>query len=113
MSHRLAAVIAAVVASGACGACGPETTAFRTTDRTDATRLGPPSAAYDVFVAGQLVARTHVWSSGGFVSSSEDSMTHVGFEISNASAQPVMFDGDSLELAVFDDSSTALPAPRL
>src|SRR6266853_738962 len=63
--RRLAVLVAAVLAGGACSACGPETTSFRTTDRTDPNRIGPPSAGYDVYVAGQLVAKVHVWSSGG------------------------------------------------
>jgi hypothetical protein len=112
MGHRLV-LVAAIVASGACGACGPETTSFRTTDRSASDRIGPPSAGYDVYVAGQLVARAHVWSSGGFISSSDQPITHIGFEISNTSARPVLFDGDALELRAFDGDSAALPAPRL
>jgi hypothetical protein len=113
MGHRLAALIAAALACGACIACGPETTSFRTTDRADTSRIGPPSAAYDAYVAGQLVAKIHVWSSGGFISSSDVAMTHVGFEISNASNRSVAFDGDALELVAFDSSNAALPTPQL
>jgi hypothetical protein len=109
----MAVLIAAVLASGACSACGPETTSFRTTDRIDTARIGPPSAGYDVYVTGQLVAKVHVWSSGGFVSSSDDSMTHVGFEINNASGQPLVFDADAVDLIAFDGDGAPLPTPRL
>ncbi|TMQ12550.1 MAG: hypothetical protein E6J90_31060 [Deltaproteobacteria bacterium] len=113
MGHRPAALVAAALACSACGACGPETTSFRTTDHSDTTRFGPPSAAYDVYLAGQLVARAHVWSTGGFISASDEPMTHVGFEISNAGNQSLMFDGDALELVAFDSDGDRLPPPRL
>jgi hypothetical protein len=111
MGHRLAALVAVVIA-GALTACGADTTAFRPTDRSDAGRVGPPSAAYEVFLAGQLVARAHVWSSGGYVSSSDDPMTHVGFEIRSATMRPLMFDADALELALYDDDGAMLPPAR-
>jgi hypothetical protein len=113
MRRRLAVLIVATLASGACSACGPETTSFRTTDRTDITRVGPPSAAYEVYLAGQLAAKTHVWSSGGFISSSDDTMTHIGFEISNTSPRPVVFDSHALELVAFNGKGETLPPPRL
>jgi hypothetical protein len=113
MGHRLAALVAAALACGACSACGPETTSFRTTDPGDPSRIGPPSAAYDVYLAGQLVAKVHLWSSGGFVSSSDESMTHVGFEIGNASNRALMFDGNALELVAFDSTGAKLPPPQL
>lgn len=113
MGHRLAALLPAALACGACSACGPETTSFRTTDRADTGRIGPPSAVYDVYLAGQLVGRAHVWSSGGFVSSDDVPMTHLGFEISNASRQAMMFDGDALELIVFDTGGGPQPRTQL
>ncbi len=89
---RLAALLA--IAS-----CGPETTSFRTTDSGDNTeRAGPPAAAYQL--GG--VATVHVWSNGGYISSSEEPMTHVGFEIRNAGATPIVFDGDALQLVALD-----------
>ena len=94
-------------------ACGPETTSFRTTDRADeAERAGPPAAAYDVRLSDQPIAKVHVWSSGGYVSISHEPMTHIGFEIQNTSSHPIVFDGDALELVVFDASFAALPPTR-
>jgi hypothetical protein len=94
-------------------ACGPETTSFRTTDRADeAERAGPRAAAYDVQLAGQPIAQVHVWSSGGYVSISDEPMMHIGFEIHNTSSQPIVFDGDALELVVFDASFAALLPTR-
>jgi len=113
MNHRLAVLIAVVIACGAWGACGPEITSFQTIDRSDPYRAGPPSAGYDIHIAGQLVAQAHVWSSGGYVSSSDEPMTHVGFEIVSLGAYPVIFDGDTLELIVFDGDSAKLPGTRL
>lgn len=107
MSHR--ALIAIVLAGSA---CGPEITSFRPTDRTDPDRAGPPSATYDVRIAGQRVARAHVWSTGGYVSSTDEPMTQVGFELVNPGRDPVTFDSDTLELVVFDSAGTRLPPPR-
>jgi hypothetical protein len=108
MSHR--ALIAIVLAGSA---CGPEITSFRPTDRTDPERAGPPSAAYDIRIAGQRVAHAHVWSTGGYVSSTDEPMAQVGFELENPGMLPVTFDGDTLELVVFDSGGTRLPPPRL
>jgi hypothetical protein len=111
MNHHLAA-IAVVALTGAAPACGPEITSFRTTDRSDPRRAGPPSAAYEVFLGGQLAAHAHVWSTGGYVSSGDESMTQVGFEINSATLRPLLFDAEALELVVYDDTGTALPATR-
>ena len=111
MNYRLATWVAVLLAGGA-AACGPETTSFRTTDRSDPNHAGPPSAAYDVFLGGRLAARAHVWSSGGYLSSTGEPMAHVGFEINSATMRPVMFDGDALELIVFDDAGAKLPPTR-
>lgn len=95
--------VAVLVAIAACG--GPETTSFRTTDRGDNTdRAGPPAAAYDVHGAN-----VHVWTNGGYIGSSDEPMTHVGFEIRNTSAQPIVFDGDALQLVAFDRNGAPLP----
>lgn len=98
---RLAALFA--IAS-----CGTETTSFRTTDCGDGSERTPPAAAYTL---GE-VAQVHVWSNGGYVGSSDEPMTHVGFEISNAGAQLVVFDSDALGLALFDKYGSTLPATR-
>jgi hypothetical protein len=109
MNHRFAVLVAVV----ACGACGAEITSFQTIDRSDPYRAGPPSAGYDVHITGQLVAQAHVWSSGGYLSSGNEPMTHVGFEVVSLGGSPVIFDGDTLELIVFDGDSAKLPATRL
>jgi hypothetical protein len=113
MPHRLAAPLAVGIACAACAACGSDATSFRPIDRSDPDRAGPPRASYDVHIAGQLVAQAHTWSSGGYMSSSDEPMTHLGFRIVNRGARPVIFDGDALDLAVFDDDSTRLPATQL
>lgn len=114
MSHRLAvAVAAAVVAVGACTACGPQTTSFRPLESPDPHHAGPPSVSYDILIAGQLVGRAHVWSSGGYVSSGDEPMTQIGFEINSATMRTLTFDGDALELLVFDHDGNPLPPTRL
>ncbi|HEY6174403.1 MAG TPA: hypothetical protein VIX73_08175 [Kofleriaceae bacterium] len=112
MSLRFAA-LAAVVVAGGMTACGSDATSFRPTDRSDPNHAGPPSAMYDVYLAGQLVARTHVWSSGGYISSSDEPMTHIGFEVSSATLRPLAFDADALELVGFDSDGATLPPIRL
>jgi hypothetical protein len=91
-------------------ACGPETTSFRTTDRGDGTdRTGPPAAAYVVRMGGREVANVHVSSNGGYIGSSGEPMTHVGFEIRNSATTPVVFDSDALRLVVIDKHGAPLP----
>jgi hypothetical protein len=103
-----------IVAVWTSGACGPETTSFRAAETTDEpNRPGPPSAAYDVAMAEQPIAQVHVWSNGGYLSISEEPMTHVGFEIRNTSAWPIQFDGDALTLTVFDNTAAALPVAEI
>jgi hypothetical protein len=111
MRLRLA-LVAAAAAALAGGACGPETTSFRPIERADPNHAGPPSVAYDVALAGHT-AHAHVWTNGGYVSSSDQSMTHVGFEIRNATPRPLAFDADALELVVFDRDGASLPSTRL
>lgn len=113
MSHRFVGAVTSIVV-GACGACGSEATSFRPTDSADRSeRPGPPSAAYDVRMAEQPIALVHVWSKGGYLSASEEPMTHVGFDIHNTSARPIVFDSDALALSVFGHTAAALPATRM
>jgi len=87
-------------------ACTSDTTSFRPTDRGEGLeRPGPPAAAYDV----SGLAHVRVWSTGGFLSNTEEPMAHVGFEIRNTSKTPVVFDGDAVSLAVFDLEGEPLP----
>jgi hypothetical protein len=112
MSTRAAVLTAVVLAGGLAAACSPETTSFRPTDRIAPQRLGPPSTGYEVYLGGQLIARAHVWSNGGYMSSGDDPMTHVGFEINSATMRPLTFDADALELVVFGDDGQTLPPAR-
>lgn len=95
-----------VVAIAVLAACGPETTSFRPTDANDPAR---PAAAR-VTVANDV--RVDVWSNGGYIGASDEPMTHVGFEVQNASASAIVFDTSQLELTVFDKRSAALPLAR-
>ena len=95
-----------IAALAAMAACGPESTSFRTTDRGDGSEH--PAAMYVVRDAVQV----RVWSNGGYIGSSEEPMTHVGFEIHNTSAHAIVFDTDALGLAVFDKYGASLPAAR-
>jgi hypothetical protein len=114
MCLRVAALaVVVVVVAAVATACGPDTTSFRPLDRSDPSHAGPPSAMYDVYLAGQLVSRTHVWSNGGYISSSDEPMTHVGFEVSSTTMRPLAFDVDALELVALDDDGATLPAARL
>jgi hypothetical protein len=91
-------------------ACTSETTSFRTTDRGDGSEPGGrPAAAYEVTAAGAPVARIHVWSNGGYIGSSDEPMTHVGFEVDNVGARPIVFDADALRLVVFDARGATVP----
>lgn len=93
--HYLAAILAFA-------ACSPETTSFRSTDASDPAR---PAAAMQV-VDGTV--HVDVWSNGGYIGTSDEPMTHVGFEIRNAGAQPIVFDSDALSLTVFDKHGAAM-----
>ena len=92
----------------AAAGCTTQTTTFRSTDRVDSSRAGPLAAVYEL-----PDARVHVWSTGGFIGTSEDPMTQVGIEIENRGKRSIVFDGDAATLAIFDGSGTALPAPIL
>jgi len=88
----------------ALAACGPETTSFRTTDRSD-----PADGAALYEAKGATV---HVWSNGGYIGSSDEPMTHVGFDIRNTGARPIVFDGDALQLVITGNQGAPLPAAR-
>jgi len=108
---RFVAVLSVIFASGACGS---ETTAFRPTDKADDNdHAGPPGAVYDVEIDGLSVAQVRVWSSGGYISATDQPATHLGFEIHNAGARPLVFDTRALELTVFDVGRAALAPTRL
>jgi len=98
---RLALALVALTA-----ACGPETTSFRTTDKGD--ELAPSAAAYEVRL-DRAAASVHVSSNGGYVSTGEEPMTHVAFEIRNVGHVPIDFDGNALSLRVFGRDGVALP----
>jgi hypothetical protein len=103
---QLAAVVACMLI-GACTSCDPETTTFRTIEKGDDS--GRPGAAYDVRMDDLPIARVHVWSNGGYVSASDEPMTHVGFEIHNINSQTIAFDTDALKLTLFDNTAAKVP----
>lgn len=84
-------------------ACGPEVTSFRTTDTSDPAR---PGAALVTVENGVTVA---IWSNGGYVGTSDEPMTHVGFEVRNTSAEPAVFEGGGLALTVLGKHGETLP----
>lgn len=90
-----------VALSLALAACGPENTSFRTIDRSD-----PATSAAYYPLRGATV---HVWSNGGYIGSSDEPMTHIGFDIRNTGVRPIVFDGDALKLAVTGKSGVPLP----
>lgn len=89
-------------------ACGPETTSFRTTDRADATDRA--AASYSVRLEGREMASVHVSSNGGYISSTDEPMTHIGFEIRNTSARSITFDTDKLQLDLTGMRGAPLPS---
>ena len=90
----------------ALAACTAETTSFRATDASDPSR---PTAAMHAVSDG---VRVDVWSNGGYIGASDEPMTHVGFEVRNTTATQVVFDSDSLALAVFDKRGATLAPAR-
>lgn len=113
MRHWLAIIVAATAALAGGAGCSPDTTEFRTIERADPGHAGPPSVVYDIQFNEQRASRAHVWSSGGYLSSTGQPMTHIGFEIRNPTARPLAFDADALELVVFDRHGARLPPARL
>lgn len=95
-----------VLAIAVLAACGSETTSFRPTDANDPAR---PAAAR-IAVAKDI--RVDVWSNGGYLGSSDEPMTHVGFEIQNGGTSPIVFEARQLALDVFDKRGAALPSAR-
>ena len=94
-----------IAALCAVAACGPETTSFRTSDRGDGEQ---PGAVYEL--RGTVLVR--VTSNGGYIGSSDEPMTHVGFEIRNNGSRSIVFDSDALVLTLFDKYNAPLPAAR-
>lgn len=92
-------------------ACTPDTTtSFRSTERIDSSDPELPSPAiYDL----DRIARVRVWSTGGYIGTSEDPMTHVGVAIENTGKRPIVFDGDAASLALYDEAGALLPPPEL
>ena len=89
--------------------CEPETTSFRTTDRSDG--LDPPAAAYDLSWRGERIAHVRVWSEGGYIGNTDEPMTHIGFQIENKGSTVIRFDTSALQLIVVDKRGKALPKP--
>ena len=73
---------------------------FRPFERVAPEHAGPPSVAYDVQFTDQRAAVAQVWSSGGYVSSTGQAMTHIGFEFHSTSSRPLAFDADALEFTL-------------
>lgn len=96
-----------VALSLALAACGPENTSFRTTDRSDPAAATTGAAVYPL-----RGATVHVWSNGGYVGSSDEPMTHIGFDIRNTGTRPIVFDGDALRLVVTGRSGVPLPETK-
>jgi hypothetical protein len=105
--NRLLAAIPFAFAS-----CTPETTEFRTTDESDPT--DPEHGAYyRLRVGPRGAARVQVWSYGGYFGTSDEPMTHIGFDIHNTGTEPLVFDVNDLRLAVEGAQARKLPAPKL
>jgi hypothetical protein len=92
------------------GACAPETTDFRTTDQSDPS--DSDRASYRLQVGDRGAARVQVWSKGGYIGTSDEPMTHVGFDIDNTGTVPLVFDVDALHLEVAGSDDRELPTPR-
>jgi hypothetical protein len=105
--NRLLAAIPLAVAS-----CTPETTEFRTTDQSDPSDPDR-GASYRVRVGQRGAARVQVYSYGGYFGTSDEPMTHVGFDIHNTGSEPLVFDVRDLHLAVEGAQARRLPSPRL
>jgi hypothetical protein len=96
----------------ALASCTPDTTEFRTTDESDPSDP-ERGASYRLRVGQHGSARVQVWSYGGYVGTSDEPMTHVGFDIHNTGTQPLVFDVSDLRLAVEDAQARKLPPPKL
>jgi hypothetical protein len=85
--------------------CGSESTSFRSTDQVDSGRT-PAPAVYEV-----RGTQVRVWSNGGYISNTDEPMTHVAFEITNPGPRPLELASEALQLSVFDRNGVALVAP--
>lgn len=104
--RRILATIPLAVAT-----CTPETTSFRTTDQTDPSEPDK-GASYRVRIGERGAARVQVWSNGGYIGTSEEPMTHVGFDIHNTGAVPLVFDVNAMQLVVEGEHDAELPPPK-
>jgi hypothetical protein len=103
-------IIAAIPLAVASASCTPETTSFSTTDQTDPS--DPDGAAYyEVRLGKRGSARVHVWSNGGYFGTSDEPMTHVGFDIYNTGPVPLVFDTTGLGLTIKGKHDAWLPPP--
>jgi hypothetical protein len=105
--NRLLAAIPFAFAS-----CTPETTEFRATEETDPSDP-ERGASYRIRVGQRGAACVQVWSYGGYVGTSDEPMTHVGFDIRNTGAEPLVFDVSDLRLAIQGPQGRKLPLPKL
>jgi hypothetical protein len=93
-------------------ACSPDTTEFRTTEESDPSDP-ERGASYRLRVGQRGQARVQVWSYGGYFGTSDEPMTHIGFDIHNTGTEPLVFDVSDLHLAVEGAQDRRLPAPTL
>lgn len=105
--NRLLAAIPFAFAS-----CAPDTTDFRTTDQSDPSDP-ERGASYRLRVGQRGAARVQVWSYGGYFGTSDEPMTHIGFDIHNTGTEPLVFDVSDLRLAVEGAQDRKLPPPKL
>ena len=105
--NRLLAAIPFALAS-----CTPETTEFRTTEESDPSDP-ERGTSYRVRVGQRGAACVQVWSKGSYVGTSDEPMTHVGFDIHNTGSEPLVFDVGDLRLALEGDRNRKLPSPQL
>jgi hypothetical protein len=105
--NRLLATIPFAFAS-----CTPETTEFRTTDQSDPSDP-ERGASYRLRVGQRGAARVQVWSYGGYFGTSDEPMTHIGFDIHNTGTESLVFDVSDLHLALEGAQARRLPSPKL
>ena len=105
--NRLLAAIPFALAS-----CTPDTTEFRTTEETDPSDP-ERDASYRLRIGQRGEARVQVWSNGGYFGTSDEPMTHVGFDIHNTGSEPLVFDVSDLRLAIEGPQGRKLPLPKL
>jgi hypothetical protein len=96
----------------ALASCTPDTTEFRTTEESDPSDP-ERGASYRLRVGQRGAARVQVWSHGGYFGTSDEPMTHVGFDIHNTGTEPLVFDVSDLRLMVEGAQERRLPSPNL